>query len=56
MAATPASMLDRAAVAGGVAADDEGAALPDDADPGQAASIARTSAALLAAPQRLSGA
>jgi hypothetical protein len=49
-------MLARAAAAGGVADDDKGAALLDEADPGQAASIARASAALPVVPQRLSGA
>jgi alpha-tubulin suppressor-like RCC1 family protein len=50
-------MLDRAATTtDGQAAASAGAALLDDDDPGQAASIARTNAALLAAPQSLSGA
>ena len=55
-AATPASMLDRTAAAGGAAPDDRGGALLDETAPGQAASIARTSAALPGAPQYLSGA
>jgi hypothetical protein len=49
-------MLDQAATTtGGVAAAGGGAALLDDGAPGQAASIARTKAALLAAPKSLSG-
>jgi hypothetical protein len=49
-------MLDRAATTtgGDATTGDDGAALVDDGDPGQAANIARTSAARPAAAQRLS--
>ena len=57
IATAPASMLDWAATtAGGDAVAGDGKALPNDGDPGQAASISRTIAALRAAPQSLSGA